>query len=178
VRHVIESPRLRLISLGADVLRASVDGDLQTAARLLGATVPPEWEEMRDVLRIRIDQVERTPADEPWLTRAAALKETGEIIGAVGFHGPPGGDWLHDYAPGGVEFGYTVFPAHRRRGYATEASTALIEWAHDEHDVRGFILSIAPANEPSARLATKLGFRHIDDWTHPSRGLEHVYRLP
>jgi RimJ/RimL family protein N-acetyltransferase len=178
VRHVIATTRLRLISLGADILRASLAGAADDTARLLGAALPPEWAEMHDVFRIRLEQLTHAPDEEPWLTRAMVRQDDGHAVGVTGFHGPPGGAWLRDYAPDGVELGYTVFPAYRRQGYAAEAITALIAWAYDEHDVRGFILSIAPANQPSVALATKLGFRHIDDWTHPDRGLEHVYRLP
>jgi RimJ/RimL family protein N-acetyltransferase len=97
------------------------------------------------------------------------------VIGIGGFHGPPGGAWLRDVAPGGVEFGYTIFARDRRRGYAAEAGAALVRWASEEHGVRRFVLSIGPENEPSAGIAAKLGFRRVGEWVHAERGLEHVW---
>jgi RimJ/RimL family protein N-acetyltransferase len=73
-------------------------------------------------------------------------------------------DWpdLHD----SVEVGYTIFPTHRRRGYATEAVRALVEHTRGL-GVRRFVASVAPGNEPSLRLVRGLGFvevgRHWDD---------------
>jgi RimJ/RimL family protein N-acetyltransferase len=40
-------------------------------------------------------------------------------------------------------------------------------WAHDVHALTRFVLTIAPDNVPSRRIATRLGFvrlgSHIDD---------------
>ena len=80
------------------------------------------------------------------------------MIGVTGFHGRPGGEWLRDFAPDGVEFGYTIFEGDRRRGYAAEASEALVAWASKEHEVRSHVLSIGPDNEASIGVARRLGF--------------------
>ena len=53
--------------------------------------------------------------------RALVWGASGRVVGIGGFHGPPGGDWLRDYAPDGVEFGYTVFEEFRRQGIAYES---------------------------------------------------------
>jgi len=127
------------------------------------------------VLRLRLRQPEAAPALEPWLTRAVVLADEARAVGVAGFHGPPGGDWLRAFAPGGVEFGYTIFAPDRRRGYASEASRGLMDWATGVHGVRRFLLSIAPDNPISAKLAARLGFRRAGEWVHAARGLEHVY---
>lgn len=173
----IETDRLRLVTMGPAFLRASLAGDGARAARLLGARLPTEWAELTPVLQMRLRQLEERPEDEPWLTRAVVLAGESRAIGVCGCHGPPGGAWLRDFAPGGVEFGYTIFPRDRRRGYATEAAAALVRWARDEHGVRRFLLSIGPTNQPSARLAARLGFRQAGEQTHPERGREHVWVL-
>jgi RimJ/RimL family protein N-acetyltransferase len=176
VPHAIASERLRLLSLSPGILRASLAGDTAQAERLLGATLPPDWRELEGVLRLRLEQLERAPEHESWLTRAICLARERRVVGVIGFHGPPGGAWLAEIAPDGVEFGYTVFEPCRRRGYATEASLALMRWARDEHAVTSFVLSISPANEVSARVAARLGFAKTGHWTHETRGLEHVYQ--
>ena len=78
------------------------------------------------------------------------------MVGYVNFHGPPG---VNDIAaPDAVELGWTVFPRHRRRGYATETARALMEWATNAHGIRRFVSSTTPDNAPSLRVHEKLGF--------------------
>lgn len=55
------------------------------------------------------------------------------------------------------ELGYVIAPAHRRRGYAAEALEAVMA-ALAEEGLRRVTLGIIPQNEPSLRLAEKLGF--------------------
>jgi RimJ/RimL family protein N-acetyltransferase len=173
---VIETPRLRLRTLSADFLRASLAGDRHGAESLLGAMLPEDWPDERDLLSLRQRQVEEDPARAPWLTRAMELRSARRVIGVVGFHGPPGGAWLDELAPGGVELGYTVYPAWRRRGLAREASEALMDWAVRAAGVRTFALSMSPDNRASVGLARVLGFEKAGSWSHPARGIEHVYR--
>ena len=90
--------------------------------------------------------------------------ETRQLIGHVGFHGPPGINSLR--APDAVEVGYTIFPEHRRNGYASEAVEALLEWARAQ-GIHRFVASVGPENEPSLKIVRRLGFvevgRHWDD---------------
>lgn len=87
-----------------------------------------------------------------------------ELIGHVGFHGPPGINSLR--AANAVEIGYTIFPEHRRNGYATEAVEALLDWGRAQ-GIHRFVASVGPGNEPSLRIVQRLGFvevgRHWDD---------------
>ena len=104
------------------------------------------------------------PARGPWLVRAIVLPETRELIGHVGFHGPPGINSLQGRRA--VEVGYTIFPEHRRSGYATEAVRALLDWARAQ-GIDHFVASVGPENEPSLGIVRRLGFvevgRHWDD---------------
>ena len=175
VPHTIESARLKLVSMGPELLRTLIAGGKVRAKELLGARFPDEIFELVDVLRMRLGQLEVEPADEPWLLRAVVLVAEARVIGVTGFHGRPGGEWLRDFAPDGVEFGYTIFEGDRRRGYAVEASEALVGWATEEHGVRGYVLSIAPENDASIGVARRLGFEEVGEWLHPERGRELVY---
>lgn len=73
-----------------------------------------------------------------------------------------------------MEFGFTVFAPHRRKGYAREASQALMDWAHSEHGVKDFVLTISPDNLPSQRLAAELGFSRIGEHVDEVDGIEHI----
>jgi len=163
--------------MGPPLLRALIAEETKAAEAILGARFPDALYELVDVFRIRLDQLEARPDDEPWLLRAVVLEAEARVIGVTGFHGPPGGEWLRDFAPDGVEFGYTIFEGDRRRGYAAEASAALIAWATEEHGVRSYVLSMGPDNEASVGVARTLGFQMVGEWVHPERGRELVHRL-
>ena len=168
---VIPSERLRLVSMPLPFIEAVLDGDRDRAASLVGFALPDDWPDARArrTLSYRRDQLRANPSVSPWLLRAM-LGPRGTMIGYINFHGPPASDASN-------ELGYTVLPAHRRQGYATEAIRALMAWAAREQGVRRFLLSISPENEPSLALARKLGFREVGSRMDAEDGLELVFEL-
>ena len=58
-----------------------------------------------------------------------------------------------------LELGWILAPAHERRGYMTEAATAVIRHCFERMDVHRIEATIAPENLSSRRLAARLGFR-------------------
>lgn len=167
----IVSERLMLISMTPAFLEASLAGDLARAMELLDLVVPADWLDEQYLMRMRLEQLEHDPSLQPWLLRAIAIPHTRMMVGYIGFHTQPDPDYLHDLAPGGIEIGYTVFPAFRRQGYAREACAALMAWAAQDQRVTRFVLSISPNNDPSLRIAEHFGFRkvgsHIDEVDGP-----------
>ena len=163
--------RLELRSLSPAVLTAALTGRLDEAGRLLGCSLPSGWaEETAPLLRMRLEQLQAQPAALPWLLRAILLRGAApEMAGHFNFHGPP--------IDGAAEVGYTIRPAHRRRGYAAEAVAAMLAWAQEEHEVRRFLASVSPANEPSLRLVRRLGFAQIGEQIDEVDGLELVFEL-
>lgn len=99
------------------------------------------------------------------------------MVGYIGFHAKPGQPYLEPYASNGVEYGFTVFPAYRRKGYAREACSAVMRWAFDHYNVEEFILTIRPNNIPSLRLTKSLGFEKVGSHIDESDGLEDIFRL-
>jgi ribosomal-protein-alanine N-acetyltransferase len=161
----IMTPRLELVSLSAAFMRASLDGPLDEAASELGAKLPESWPDpWQRFLQIRLADLDARPATRPLLLRGIILREPiRELIGIVGFHGPPDDDRS-------VEIGYAVEAEHRQHGYAAEAAQALCAWAASEHapeQIGSVRASISPQNEPSLRLIRRLDFmptgRHWDD---------------
>ena len=141
------------------VLDAFVDGNATTARELVDYAVPADFPDAAaaEVLEIRRIQLAADPARSPWSVRAMVRRDGRVMIGFVNFHGPPG---INDIeAAGAAELGWTVFPEHRRRGYATETARRLMDWARAEHGVHRFISSTTPDNVPSLRVHEKLGFR-------------------
>ena len=100
----------------------------------------------------------------------AARMEPPEAIGYVNFHAAPD-------ERGMVEIGYTILPAWRRRGYATEAARAALSWAVTDPRVRTLRASVAPDNEASRRLVASLGFVQTGEQWDPEDGLGLVHEV-
>ena len=174
---IISSERLDLISMSPDFLRASLRREIAAAERLLSARIPSEWPDIPQVLKLRLCQLDAHPTLAPWLLRAMVERNTGTMVGHIGFHTAPGAGYLEPYSPGAVEFGFGVMTAYRRRGYAREASIAMMRWAREAYEVRNFVLTISPDNLPSQALAAQLGFVRIGSHIDEEDGLEDILEL-
>ena len=166
----IRTKRLDLIPMIPEFLEASLLGDQELAGLLIAASVPNTWPRETTLMR-RLDQLRADPTLQPWLLRAMVLRSAQTMIGCIGFHARPGELYLEDLAPGAVELGYTVFDPWRRQGFAGEAAAGLMDWAHREHAVTRFVVSVSPTNHASLQLARKLDFKligaHIDEEDGP-----------
>ncbi len=83
-------------------------------------------------------------------------KETGVFAGEAGFH-----ELRRDLVPsleGTLEAGWALAPNVQGWGYATEAMTAAIGWAETAFPGQRMTCIIDPDNQPSIRVARRLGF--------------------
>lgn len=89
-----------------------------------------------------------------WLSpsghRLIIERSTSEVVGSLGLFWPPSG--------GRVEIGYGVVPSRQGRGYASEATAALTEFALALDDVHTVHADVEPSNPASARVLEKAGF--------------------
>jgi RimJ/RimL family protein N-acetyltransferase len=174
----IRTERLELVSMSPDSIGALLNGRRDAAAQELGVVLPDGWPDAHDAgfLRLRLGQMRARPEIQEWAVRAITfIGEERPFAGHLGFHGPPGVNALK--REDAVELGYMVLPEYRRRGYATEAVRAMIDWARDERDIHAFVASVSPDNEPSLALARRLGFSHVGEHWDEEDGLEHEYVL-
>ncbi|RFU39915.1 N-acetyltransferase [Actinomadura logoneensis] len=97
----------------------------------------------------------------------------GRLLGAVG---------LIPENPGSMELAYWLRPGERGKGIASQAVLAASAWTYEELGVPRVWLEIYPDNEPSLRLAERIGYRfeahvprHCRDWAHedPARDTWH-----
>jgi hypothetical protein len=77
-------------------------------------------------------------------------RESEIVVGSVNLKGPPD-------PHGDVEVGWGVNEDRQRRGYALEATAAVLKWAATQPGVRRFSATIPEENVPSQELAKKLG---------------------
>ena len=173
----IRSKRLALLPMSVEFLKASLAGDVARATKSLGVTPPDEWLRAQELIHFRLAQLQADPSLQPWLQRAILLRSTGSMIGHITFHTAPDPEYLQPIAPGGIELGYSIFPAYRRQGYATEAVGALMAWAVREHNIPRFMLSISPDNLPSLRIAQHFGFHKVGSQIDEVDGLKDILIL-
>lgn len=172
---MIESPRLRLPSFTPAFYRLSLAGEVAAAEALLGCSIDPAWFHDRDIMEMRSRDLERDPTLLPWLLRGVVLEAERQMVGYIGFHTRPGAEYLATLSPGGVEIGYTIFPAYRRQGFAREATLAMFDWAQREHGVSRFVASVSPENVASVRLIQSLGFQLVGGHQDETDGYEDIY---
>lgn len=175
--HEIITSRLELRLMPEEFFEASLKRQTAKAEALIGLRIPPAWFEEKELMATKLADCRSDAAYGRWSLRAIGLRSSGAMVGHIGFHSRPDAEYLRPFAPDGIEFGYTVFPSHRRQGYAREAIRGLINWAMKEHPVRRFVVSISPANVASATLAGKLGFVKVGEHLDEVDGLEEVYAL-
>jgi RimJ/RimL family protein N-acetyltransferase len=87
----------------------------------------------------------------------------GRLLGAVG---------LMPDRPASIELAYWTRPEERGRGIASRAVQAVTQWTHRTLGASRLWLEINPRNQPSLRLAQRLGYhfeqrlsRHCRDWS-------------
>ena len=85
---------------------------------------------------------------------AMELIETGEVIGLAGLQPL---DPVDKNTPRDFEIGWWVWKNHWGHGYATEAGTALIDYARSELKLNKIAAVIDPENNASIGVAEKLG---------------------
>jgi [ribosomal protein S5]-alanine N-acetyltransferase len=147
---VIPTASLDLVLQTRDEVLARVEA-LPPADR---AEVSPAW-----LARVRV-----AAAGDPWaLAFSAVERASGAAVGSCGFKGPPDAD-------GVVEVAYGVDPAHRGRGYATEAAGALAAFAFASGRVRRVRAHTKPGNGASARVLEKCGFGPVGEVSDPEDG--------
>lgn len=167
------SDRLELVPMSLELMEALLDHDLQSAQKMVGYRIPPDWPEvMESVLRFRIPLARAHPDALPLLLLAMVLRaDPGVVVGRLGFHGPVDGDGM-------LEIGYEVFPAFRRQGFAREAVVAMFRWAQDDPAVLRFRASVSPENAPSRNLVTGLGFVEVGSQWDDEDGEETLFERP
>jgi RimJ/RimL family protein N-acetyltransferase len=147
----LETERLLIRPYEADDLEAlqAIHGDASVARWLYNE--PRSLEETRALLERKIAGTALVE-DGDWLSGAAALRETGELVGDLAMG-------LVSKEHRCVEVGYSINRAHSRKGLATEAAEAFVRLAFGHFGMHRVIGRVEPRNVGSVRVLEKLGMR-------------------
>ena len=180
----ISSRRLSLVALDAATLTLMATGQRSPQFRW-----PAWWPDADDRFHLTLWRRRAIEAGSSDWGPRAVVADHSTMIGHAGFHLPPQPitealadptfDGVCDDPSGSaVEVGYTIFPEYRRRGYATEALTALVTWAWTTSDVSSVLASVAEGNTDSVAVLERVGdFRVIGSCRTSDGTRELVYRL-
>jgi [ribosomal protein S5]-alanine N-acetyltransferase len=151
----LATSRLTLVPFAPEAIDALLGGDEPRLRTLTGLRFPTPLGPpplMAEVLPLVRDRLRADPGSAGWWTWLTVDRATSEVTGAIGFGGPPD-------AEGAVMIGYATYPGAEQRGFATEATTALVAWALSQPGVVRVCSSIPPDNIAARRVAEKVGMR-------------------
>lgn len=152
----IETERLLLVVLLAEEIEALIAGDRERAERLLGFTFPPDDPNRGVDLPWHLRALQSDPNQRAWRIRVIVERSSGTLVGSINLKGPLD-------AEGDVEIGWDLNEDARAKGYAIEASAAVIEWIKKQPVVATVSATIPDDNAASQRLAARLGFRRTSE---------------
>jgi ribosomal-protein-alanine N-acetyltransferase len=151
----LKTERLDIVPCSLEVVWAVVTDKSKTET-ILAVQVPGDWpaQDLQEFLPLYAQQLETDPTLLGWGVWLMIHTAERVVIGDVGFKGKP------DHK-GTVKIGYSVTPAYRNQGYASEAAQALINWAFAQQGVKKIIAECSRDNAPSIRVLEKLGMKRL-----------------
>jgi ribosomal-protein-alanine N-acetyltransferase len=156
---ILQTERLDLRALPAAAAAALPD-DRAVAAAAMEASLSASWPQP-DLLDVLPMQASADPEHEPYGIWVVIERASNSVVGDIGFMGRP--------TDGAVEMGFSVVPERRRRGYASEAARALVDWALAQPAVDRVVARCEAGNDASIGVLERSGFVR----THEDDGLIH-----
>ena len=146
----IQTERLILLALVPEEMEALIRGDVERFTKMTGFAFPPENANLGADLSWHLKAIRTDSRQLPWRIRAIVESSSNIIVGSINLKGPPS-------EHGDVEIGWGLIEGARQRGYATEAAAAVINWVVRQPGVTSISATVPDENQPSRRLATRLG---------------------
>lgn len=158
----LQTERLVLESGTAETFGVAAAGDPTALARALSCRIPSDWpprlsddgQMAREGFAYVRDVLRKDPSLEGWWGWWVLLWSPERmLIGAVSPKGPP------DQA-GTVEVSYGVVASEQGKGYATEATRALIDWVERDPRTRTIVAETFPQLGASIAVMRHCGLLH------------------
>lgn len=159
---MIETANLRLIPCELSHFEAILR-DKRELEPILGIKIPDGWPHFPEAMPMGYKYLKRDPSLLGWWTYLFIHPKERALVGSGGFKGKA------DVA-GMVEIGYEIAPEYRRRGFATEAARALVDYAFSHTHVRAVDAHTLPERNASVRALEKTGMRYMGALPDPDLG--------
>ena len=172
----MDTRNLRLVAHSPGHLRALMDGR-ESYERSFGLPAADGFGDFvrngaADVSPAWLARLETATVADPWIDGFALVHiASNTVIGSASFKGPPDRD-------GVVEVAYSVVPSQQGRGYATEATMALVTYAFADARVNIVCAHTLPWNDASGRVLAKCGFTRMGQLTDPDDGPVWRWEIP
>lgn len=142
-----------------------LDLTLPSVEQALAAIDAMSPEEKSYLSKEWLELVHNAKEPDPWIHGySMTSRDDKSAVGQCGFKGPPDSEGM-------VEIAYAVDPSFQGQGYATEAATALVEYAFSREDVRLVRAHTLPESNASTRVLNKCGFEKLGEVVDPEDGL-------
>jgi RimJ/RimL family protein N-acetyltransferase len=171
-RWRIKTDRLDLVQLSVSDIQLLVDEKPEELAHLLDASFPLPFNLpplTDDAIPLICSWILDHPGAHWWQPWFFSQREQRLILGLAGFSGPN--------ESGALQIGYSVYPEHQGRGYATEAAGALIDLAWADSSITAIQATIPPWNAASLRVAEKLGMIVVGEGLDDEVGKILIYEI-
>lgn len=157
---MIETARLKLIPLSQGQLDSLLSQKSQVENEIgIPLSKDITTGRVEKAIKLKLEKMKKTSsAYHDWITYwLLVVKSTSLGVGLLGFKGFPNGD-------GFAEIGYGIDPAHRLKGYTTEAVIGMIDWAFNEPACQAIIApGTQKSNPASNRVLEKVGMQVYEE---------------
>jgi RimJ/RimL family protein N-acetyltransferase len=160
----IQTERLELIAATEELAKAEINNRAELSF-LLCAQVPSAWPpEFNDIqtMTFTLQQLQGKPEQVGWWGWYFVLKGDKDVervvIGYGGFKGQPDEN-------ANVEVGYSIHKKYQRRGYGSEATAGLVNWAFEQN-----VNSVTAETLPE--LVASIGVLEKNNFVYMGKGSE------
>lgn len=147
-------------------LRKLLKGDLDEFQKLLSESSTnrflmfSEKQKNRKGSKELLDKIVQSYlGSDPYIAMAIASKEKNKFLGLCGLSPI---EHTNIY-----ELYYGLLPEHQKKGFATEAASALLDYFLATYEIREVRAYMSPRNPGSARVAARLGMNYEGIHKHP-----------
>lgn len=150
---MIETTNLRLVPCELAHFDAVLN-DPKLLQRMLGVTLTEGWLEFAESMQFGYEYLRASPDALGWWTYLFIHAKDMALIGNGGFVGLPD-------ESGKVEIGYSIAPAYRSQGFATEAARGFVTYAFSTPQVKMVDAHTLSEINHSTRVLEKIGMTKI-----------------